>query len=67
MYHTVQDSHAYKSADCGNKSGHFFRLRDCKKKVPCGHTKAASIDTDVLASSSVENCLRELKTPMVQV
>lgn len=38
-----------------------------KKKVPCGHTKAASIDTDVLASSSVENCLRELKTPMVQV
>lgn len=66
VYHTVKHSVSYRSEDCGNKSLETWLMSaDIAKKMSCGHTKAASIVTNVLAPASVESCLRELKTPVV--
>ena len=68
VYHAVQHSQSYRSEDCGNKlSPVIFPDSDIAKKMACGRTKSASIVTDVLAPASVENCVRELKTPVVQI
>ncbi|XP_041844096.1 uncharacterized protein LOC121641831 [Melanotaenia boesemani] len=67
VYHTVQHSQSYRSEDCGNKlTSILFPDSEIAKKMSCGRTKAASIVTDVLAPASVEICLGELKTPVVQ-
>ncbi|KAL6490069.1 hypothetical protein MHYP_G00004140 [Metynnis hypsauchen] len=65
VYHTVKLSPSYRSEDCGDKLTSTM-FPDSAKKMSCGRTKAASIVTDVLAPASVESCLRELKTPVVQ-
>ncbi|KAL6490104.1 hypothetical protein MHYP_G00004490 [Metynnis hypsauchen] len=67
VYHTVKLSPSYRSEDCGDKlTSTMFPDSEIAKKMSCGRTKAASIVTDVLAPASVESCLRELKTPVVQ-
>ena len=53
VYHTVQHSQSYRSEDCGNKLAPvIFPDSEIAKKMSC---------------VSVETCLRELKTPIVQL
>lgn len=68
IYHTVQHSQSYMSADCGSKlASVIFPDSKIAKKCQCSCTKAASILTDVLAPASVDSCWRDLKTPVVQL
>lgn len=68
VYHSVQHAQSYRSSDCGSKLAPvIFPDSEIAKKMSCGRTKAASIITDVLAPSSVESCLRELRTPLIQL
>ncbi|KAF4096150.1 hypothetical protein G5714_023753 [Onychostoma macrolepis] len=68
VYHSVQHAQSYRSSDCGSKLAPVIFLdSEIAKKMSCGRMKAASRVTDVLAPSSVESCLRELRTSLVQL
>lgn len=68
VYHSVQHAQSYRSSYCGSKLAPvIYPDSEIAKKMSCGRTKAASKVTDVLAPSSVESCLRELRTPLVQL
>jgi hypothetical protein len=62
VFHTVKHSHSYRSADCG--SGLFaviFKDSKIAANFSCGKTKVAKIITNVLAKTSVELLLTDLK------
>lgn len=54
---------SYRSSNCGSK----LALVNPPKEMSCDHVKATSIVTNVHASSSVDRCLRELRTPLVKL
>ncbi|RXM28910.1 Lactase-phlorizin hydrolase [Acipenser ruthenus] len=67
VYLMVRHGHSYRSANCGTTLYcTVFPESDIARKMPCGCTKCAAIVTDVLAPVSVEKCLGDLNSKMIE-
>ncbi|CAM4725598.1 unnamed protein product [Leuciscus chuanchicus] len=65
VYHTVLHATSYRAGVCGTKlAPTIYPDSDIAKRMACGRTKAEAIVTDVLAPTSVEDCLKVLRRPL---